>query len=289
MSLIDEIDHLKEVIDDELNRIFVNKTGYQEKIFQAMKYSLFTGGKRIRPILLLKSCEMISGSYDEAIPFALALEMIHTYSLIHDDLPSMDDDDFRRGKPTNHKIFGEAIAILSGDGLLNLAYEIMIENTILFSKNREDYYKFLLASKEISKASGIDGMIGGQVVDILSDSESIDSLELEFMYRCKTAALIEAAVVSGGIIGGANEIEIDNLRKYGRCIGLGYQIRDDILDIDKDRAINKTTYLSFNSLETAKEKVEYLSKEAKLSLEIFKDNNITFLEEIAYYLINRNK
>lgn len=289
MSLIDEIDHLKEVIDDELNRIFVNKTGYQEKIFQAMKYSLFTGGKRIRPILLLKSCEMISGSYDEAIPFALALEMIHTYSLIHDDLPSMDDDDFRRGKPTNHKIFGEAIAILSGDGLLNLAYEIMIENTILFSKNREDYYKFLLASKEISKASGVDGMIGGQVVDILSDSESIDSLELEFMYRCKTAALIEAAVVSGGIIGGANEIEIDNLRKYGRCIGLGYQIRDDILDIDKDRAINKTTYLSFNSLETAKEKVEYLSKEAKLSLEIFKDNNITFLEEIAYYLINRNK
>lgn len=289
MSLIDEIDHLKEVIDDELNRIFVNKTGYQEKIFQAMKYSLFTGGKRIRPILLLKSCEMISGSYDEAIPFALALEMIHTYSLIHDDLPSMDDDDFRRGKPTNHKIFGEAIAILSGDGLLNLAYEIMIENTILFSKNREDYYKFLLASKEISKASGVDGMIGGQVVDILSDSESIDSLELEFMYRCKTAALIEAAVVSGGIIGGANEIEIDNLRKYGRCIGLGYQIRDDILDIDEDRAINKTTYLSFNSLETAKEKVEYLSKEAKLSLEIFKDNNITFLEEIAYYLINRNK
>mgnify|MGYP001416520252 FL=1 len=254
-----------------------------------MKYSLFTGGKRIRPILLLKSCEMISGSYDEAIPFALALEMIHTYSLIHDDLPSMDDDDFRRGKPTNHKIFGEAIAILSGDGLLNLAYEIMIENTILFSKNREDYYKFLLASKEISKASGIDGMIGGQVVDILSDSESIDSLELEFMYRCKTAALIEAAVVSGGIIGGANEIEIDNLRKYGRCIGLGYQIRDDILDIDEERAINKTTYLSFNSLETAKEKVEYLSKEAKLSLEIFKDNNITFLEEIAYYLINRNK
>lgn len=289
MSLIDEIDHLKEVIDDELNRIFVNKTGYQEKIFQAMKYSLFTGGKRIRPILLLKSCEMISGSYDEAIPFALALEMIHTYSLIHDDLPSMDDDDFRRGKPTNHKIFGEAIAILSGDGLLNLAYEIMIENTILFSKNKEDYYKFLLASKEISKASGVDGMIGGQVVDILSDSESIDSLELEFMYRCKTAALIEAAVVSGGIIGGANEIEIDNLRKYGRCIGLGYQIRDDILDIDEDRAINKTTYLSFNSLETAKEKVEYLSKEAKLSLEIFKDNNITFLEEIAYYLINRNK
>lgn len=289
MSLIDEIDHLKEVIDDELNRIFVNKTGYQEKIFQAMKYSLFTGGKRIRPILLLKSCEMISGSYDEAIPFALALEMIHTYSLIHDDLPSMDDDDFRRGKPTNHKIFGEAIAILSGDGLLNLAYEIMIENTILFSKNKEDYYKFLLASKEISKASGVDGMIGGQVVDILSDSESIDSLELEFMYRCKTAALIEAAVVSGGIIGGANEIEIDNLRKYGRCIGLGYQIRDDILDIDEDRAINKTTYLSFNSLETAKEKVEYLSNEAKLSLEIFKDNNITFLEEIAYYLINRNK
>lgn len=289
MSLIDEIDHLKEVIDDELNRIFVNKTGYQEKIFQAMKYSLFTGGKRIRPILLLKSCEMISGSYDEAIPFALALEMIHTYSLIHDDLPSMDDDDFRRGKPTNHKIFGEAIAILSGDGLLNLAYEIMIENTILFSKNKEDYYKFLLASKEISKASGVDGMIGGQVVDILSDSESIDSLELEFMYRCKTAALIEAAVVSGGIIGGANEIEIDNLRKYGCCIGLGYQIRDDILDIDEDRAINKTTYLSFNSLETAKEKVEYLSNEAKLSLEIFKDNNITFLEEIAYYLINRNK
>lgn len=289
MNFIDEINYLKKVIEDELNKIFINKRGYQEKIFQAMKYSLFTGGKRIRPIFLLKSCEMVSGSYDEAIPFALALEMIHTYSLIHDDLPSMDDDDFRRGKPTNHKVFGEAIAILSGDGLLNLAYEIMTENTILLSKNKEDYYKFLLATKEISRASGVDGMIGGQVVDILSDSKSIDSLELEFMYRCKTAALIEAAVVSGGIIGGANEMEINNLRKYGNCIGLGYQIRDDILDIDEDKAINKTTYLSFNSFEEAKKKVESLSKEARESLEVFKDKNTTFLEDIAYYLINRNK
>lgn len=288
MSLMDEINDLQSVVDNELSKVFTNKTGnYQEKIFEAMKYSLFTGGKRIRPILLLKSCEMVKGSYEEAIPFALALEMIHTYSLIHDDLPSMDNDDFRRGKPTNHKVFGEAIAILSGDGLLNLSYEIMVESIINKSKDKNDYNRYLLAFKEISNASGVEGMIGGQVVDILSDGKIIDSSELKYMYKCKTAALIRAAVVSGGIIGGANNEEIKKLKIYGECVGLGYQIRDDILDMDEDRKISKTTYLSFNSPGKAKEKVESLSKEAKKSIKSFKNNK--FLDEISYYLINRNK
>lgn len=289
MDLINEIDELQQIIDKELNNIFINRTGYQEKIFEAMKYSLFTGGKRIRPILSLKSCEMVKGSYEEAIPFALALEMIHTYSLVHDDLPSMDDDDFRRGEPTNHKVFGEAIAILSGDGLLNLAYETMVENIILKSKNKDDYNKYLLAFKEISGASGTDGMVGGQVVDILSDGKSIDSSELKFMYNYKTASLIEAAVVSGGFVGGASKFEINNLRKYGHCIGLGYQIRDDILDMDEDKENNKTTYLSFYSLEEAKEKIKSLNEEAKNALQIFKNEDTTFLEEIGYHLINRKK
>ncbi|MCR2042607.1 polyprenyl synthetase family protein [Anaerosalibacter massiliensis] len=288
MSLMDEINNLQSVVDNELSKVFTNKTGnYQEKIFEAMKYSLFTGGKRIRPILLLKSCEMVKGSYEEAIPFALALEMIHTYSLIHDDLPSMDNDDFRRGKPTNHKVFGEAIAILSGDGLLNLSYEIMVESIINKSKDKNDYNRYLLAFKEISNASGVEGMIGGQVVDILSDGKIIDSSELKYMYKCKTAALIRAAVVSGGIIGGANNEEIKKLKTYGECVGLGYQIRDDILDMDEDRKISKTTYLSFNPPGKAKEKVESLSKEAKESVKSFKNNK--FLDEISYYLINRNK
>lgn len=289
MNLTEEILEIQSVIDEELNSLFIGKSGYQEKIFEAMKYSLFTGGKRIRPILLLKSCQLINGSYEEAIPFALAMEMIHTYSLIHDDLPAMDNDDFRRGNPTNHKVFGEAIAILAGDGLLNLAYETMIEYILSKSNDKESFYRYIKAFKEISNAAGVDGMIGGQVVDILSDKKGINKTELQFMYECKTAALIEASTVSGGIIGGGSVTEIEALRQYGNSIGIAFQIRDDILDKDSDEEINKTTYLTYHSLDKAEKEVKRLSEGAQEALKIFENRDTMFLAEFAKCLIYRNK
>ena len=235
MLLEEAIEEVRKVIDQELEDLLKEKVYYQDKIFESINYSLFTGGKRIRPILLLKSCEVFSGDYKQALPFALAIEMIHTYSLIQDDLPSMDDDDFRRGKPTNHKVFGEAIAILAGDGLLNLAFETMVSFTLKNSNTIEEYNRHIRAIDEIGRYSGIHGMIGGQVVDLLSNDISMDEDKLLFMYKCKTAALIQASVVAGAILGGGTDEEIENMRQFGLYLGLAYQIRDDILDEKEDK------------------------------------------------------
>lgn len=289
MNLRQEIEKMALVIDEELRSLMQKKKGYQGKIFEAMEYSLFTGGKRIRPILLLKSCELVKGDYQEAIPFALAIEMIHTYSLIHDDLPAMDDDDYRRGKLTNHKVYGDAMAILAGDGLLNLAYETIIEYILNNMKENKDTDRYIEAFGEIAKAAGVDGMIGGQVVDILSDEINIDKEILHFMYKSKTAALIEASVVAGGIIGGANRKEINSLRDYGYSIGFGYQIRDDILDKREDEKIEKKTYLTFYSIEEAESKIAELSLKANKALKVFNGDRTEFLNSLAKILINREK
>ncbi|MCF6464257.1 polyprenyl synthetase family protein [Clostridium sp. Cult1] len=288
MQLKDELEHTKSIIDENLSNLLMNKAGYQERIFESINYSLFTGGKRLRPILLLKSCEMFGGDYEDSIPFALAIEMIHTYSLIHDDLPAMDDDDFRRGKLTNHKIYGEAIAILSGDGLLNLAFETMINYTLKNSKTIEDYKRNVWAIDEISKYSGIFGMIGGQVVDLLSNEIDMDEDKLLFMYECKTAALIQASLVAGAILGGGNEDNIERMREFGLYLGLAYQIRDDILDREEDELINKATYLSFKNIDKAKKKVDELSRNAILLLDNYDNKKVNFFKELTYYLINRN-
>lgn len=278
---------LKEIIDKELKKILKGNIGYQEKIVESIRYSLFTGGKRIRPILLLKSCEAFSGDYNQAIPFALAIEMIHTYSLIHDDLPAMDDDDFRREKPTNHKVFGDAIAILSGDGLLNLAFETMIAYTLRNSKNIEEYERNIKAMDEISRCSGIHGMIGGQVVDLLCNDISMDEDKLLFMYKCKTAALIQASVVAGVILGGGTDEEIENMRKFALNLGLAYQIRDDILDKKEDEQINKITYLTYNDVNESERKIEELSKDAIRILELHKNKGMVFLESLTKDLMDR--
>ena len=288
MILEDIIEETKGVIDQELEKALKNKAGYQEKIFEAMNYSLFTGGKRLRPILLLKSCEMFSETYEEAIPFALAIEMIHTYSLIHDDLPSMDNDDFRRGKLTNHKVFGEAIAILAGDGLLTLAFETMTQYTLKSSNTADDYKKHVRAMDEIGKYSGIYGMIGGQVVDLLSNDISMDEDKLLFMYKCKTAALIQASVVSGAILGGANEEEIENIRSFGLYLGLAYQIRDDILDEKEDKFINKVTYVTYNDILEARNKVDDLSKKATKILSTYENKDTKFFKTLTEDLITRS-
>lgn len=288
MLLNETIESTKHMIDEGLMDLFRDKTGYQDKIFESIKYSLFTGGKRLRPILLLKSYEVFGGNCREALPFALAIELIHTYSLIHDDLPAMDDDDFRRGKLTNHKVYGEAIAILSGDGLLNLAFETMIDHTLKNSETIEGYKRHIKAIDEIGKYSGIYGMIGGQVIDLLSNDISMDEDKLIFMYKCKTAALIQASVVAGAILGKGTDDEIENMREFGLNLGLAYQIKDDILDEKEDNIINKVTYLSFNDREAAINKIDELSRKAMERLEFYEYRNTEFLKKLTKKLITRS-
>jgi len=287
MNFQEEIKTIKAIIEEELKKVFHDKNGYQEKIFESMKYSLFSGGKRLRPILMLKTCELFTQEFKKYIPYALAIEMIHTYSLIHDDLPAMDDDDFRRGMLTNHKVFGEAIAILSGDGLLNLAFEIMSDFTYNNSKTLEEYKRNIWAMNEIGKYSGVFGMIGGQVVDLLSNDLHMNEDKLMFMYKCKTAALIQASVVSGAILGGGTDEDVEKMREFGLYLGLAYQIKDDLLDVKKDSKINKVTYLCFKSINEAKMEINLLSEKSIDILNTFKDKNVSFLKELVNKLIYR--
>ena len=288
MDLTKEMKDSIEIIDKEFTTILKDKKGYQDMIFKSIDYSLFTGGKRLRPIMTLKSCEMFKEDISDAIPHALAIEMIHTYSLIHDDLPSMDDDDFRRGKPTNHMVFGEAMAILSGDGLLNLAFETITNYAIDNSTTLNGYKKHMLALKEISRYSGIEGMIGGQVVDLLSNYDTMTEEKLLFMYKTKTAALIQAALVSGAIMGDASEEEIEIMREFGFNLGIAYQIRDDILDKEEDIEIEKLTYLSFHDLEKSKSDIKHYSNKALESLKKLNGKDTSFLKLLTDGLIKRN-
>lgn len=289
MSIQLELDKLRSLIDTELNKTLTIEDNYQKRIFEAINYSIYTGGKRLRPIMNLKSCEMFSGDFTDSIPYALSIEMIHTYSLIHDDLPSMDNDDFRRGKPTSHRVFGEAMAILSGDGLLNLAFESVLDMIY----NRDDFQKngrkHVRALSEISKYSGIYGMIGGQVVDLLANHRTMTREKLIFMYKTKTAALIQAALVTGSIIGGAEDEEIEIIREFGYRLGMAYQIRDDILDFEEDSSIKKLTFLTFYDLDTAKKKVDEFSETAIDTLKKLKNKDISFFKSLTESLILRTK
>lgn len=289
MDLKEKIHERKKLIDSELNRYLVSQNSYEQKVFESMKYSINAGGKRLRPILVLEACELVGGDIHNALPFACALEMIHTYSLIHDDLPAMDNDDFRRGKLTNHKIYGEGVAILAGDGLLNYAFEIMIEKILKSNDNN-----LIKAMKEISNASGVHGMISGQLVDLLSEGTRIDKETLEFIHLKKTAAIIEASIKSGALIGHATEEQYSALNNYGRCIGLAFQIVDDILDvigdekklgkkIGSDEENNKVTYPSMYGIEASKKLANNLIKDGIKSLEIFGEKAY-YLRELAKYL-----
>ncbi|MFR3071779.1 MAG: polyprenyl synthetase family protein [Paeniclostridium sp.] len=277
-----------------LNEYMPKEEGYQKTIFEAMNYSLSAGGKRLRPILTLEACKLVGGNEKDAIPFAAAIEMIHTYSLIHDDLPALDNDDLRRGRKTNHKVYGEAMAILAGDGLLNYAYEIMLKESI----RKDDSNKYLKAINEIAKASGIYGMIGGQVVDIESEGKSISMDKLDFIHMNKTAAIIIGCMRAGAIIGGASEIQLENITKYAKNIGLSFQIVDDILDVVGDEAKlgkkvgsdienHKSTYPSLIGLDESKKVATDLIKEAKDSIRKISGES-RFLEDLADYIISRN-
>lgn len=289
MSFYKELDDFKNIIDLEIRNVLPSDRSYQKIILEALEYSIFTGGKRLRPIMTLKACQIFKSDYKDALPFALAIELIHTYSLIHDDLPSMDDDDFRRGRPTSHKVFGEAMAILAGDGLLNLAFESVLDFISNEARDLAQYKKYIRALKEISKYSGINGMIGGQVVDLLGSHDDMTPDKLNFMYERKTAALIQSALVAGSIIGGGSDFEIEIMRDFGYNLGMAYQIRDDILDFDEDKIIDKLTFLTFYDKNKAKSKVKEYSENAIKILSKLEDKDISFFTKLTEELVIREE
>ncbi|MCC0644634.1 MULTISPECIES: polyprenyl synthetase family protein [unclassified Clostridioides] len=288
--------HLKEkasFIEDVLKEYMPKEEGYQKTVIEAMNYSLSAGGKRLRPILTLEACKVVGGNEEEAIPFAIAIEMIHTYSLIHDDLPALDNDDLRRGRPTNHKVYGEAMGILAGDALLNYAFEVMLAGSI----NKENPEKYLKAINEIAKGAGIYGMIGGQVVDVESENKQIEKEKLDYIHMNKTAAMMVGCMRAGATIGGANSEQMEEITKYAKNIGLSFQIVDDILDIVGDEAKlgkkvgsdienHKSTYPSLLGLDKSKEIAHNLIDEAKKSIEKLSDN-VDFLKGLAEYIVDR--
>ena len=280
-------------IEDILKQYMPKEEGYQKIIMESMNYSLNAGGKRLRPILTLEACKLVGGNEDDAIPFAAAIEMIHTYSLIHDDLPALDNDDLRRGRKTNHIVYGEDIAILAGDALLNYAFETMLSTSL----EKDSPKKYLRAIHEIAKSVGIYGMIGGQVVDVQSENMKISKDKLDYIHNNKTAAIMVGCMRAGAIIGDADDSDLEKITKYAKNIGLSFQIVVDLLDIigeesklgkkvGSDIDNNKSTYPSLIGLEESKQIAKNLIEEAKLSIKAI-NNDGAFLCGLADYIIDR--
>lgn len=301
MDIKKEISNRTESINEILEKYLPSEEGFQKTIFEAMNYSVRVGGKRIRPMLMEASYRMFGGDEEVIYPFMAAIEFIHSYSLVHDDLPAMDNDEYRRGQKTTHVVYGEAMAILAGDALLNYAYEIA-NSSFSFGKDYEKIGKSLLV---LSRKAGIYGMVGGQVVDVEAEKsddaakKEISRSKLDFIYRLKTGALIEAAMMIGAILAGASDEEVARVEEIAAKLGLAFQIQDDILDvtstlevlgkpIGSDEKNNKSTYVTFEGLDKAKEDVEKISKEACDMLEEF-GRDSEFLHELFIYLIDRDK
>ncbi|AEF17221.1 Polyprenyl synthetase [Thermoanaerobacterium xylanolyticum LX-11] len=282
-----------EYINKGLNE-FLSLTDRPEVLFEAMKYSVFAGGKRLRPVLCISACELVGGNKEDALPVACAIEFIHTYSLIHDDLPAMDNDDLRRGKPTNHKVYGEAIAILAGDALLNYGFEVLIQQALNSNKSQN----ILKAADEIARAAGCRGMIAGQVVDLLSENKEIGEYDLKFMHDHKTGALIKASILAGAIIGGADAATLKKLSSYAEYLGFAFQVKDDILDVQGDEAKlgkdigsdianGKSTFVSVLGLQRSVELVNELTEKAISILNDF-GNKGEFLKSLTKYMAERD-
>lgn len=286
MGFAEEMNKKAASVEEYLKSVFPLDDIAQGEIVRAMSYSVFAGGKRIRPIIALFAAEALGGSASEAMPYAAALELIHTYSLIHDDLPCMDNDDLRRGKPTNHKVFGEALATLAGDALLNFAFELAA------NADTEAEKKVKLISI-ISKASGLYGMIGGQVIDMEGESRRLSGDEIKNMHELKTGALIKAAASVGAVTAGKDEHFLD---AYAEGLGLAFQLKDDILDVTattedlgkpvkSDEKNEKSTFVTAYGIDGTKKLLEEVTESAVNSL----PEGCEMLKELALYLLNRTK
>lgn len=291
-NAVQMLDNYRNLIESTLKEHIKQSTDLQKSVKDAMSYSLFIGGKRIRPALLLEFCRVCGGDVTNALNFACAIEMIHTYSLIHDDLPCMDNSDLRRGKASCHKVFGEDIALLAGDALLTQAFEIALKTENIPSD------RIVRAAVILARASGADGMIGGQVIDLESEGKAISLNTLLKMYSLKTGALIKAAATIGCVLAGADQALINAAEAYSENIGLCFQIVDDILDLEGDEATlgkptgsdernRKSTYVTLNGLEDAKLKAKDLAQSAKTNLKVF-GSQAKALSELAEMLTKRD-
>ncbi|RGW40626.1 polyprenyl synthetase family protein [Agathobacter rectalis] len=297
-QFMEELQQKVEHINNVLEKFLPVEEGQQRIIFEAMNYSVRAGGKRLRPILMDETYHMFGGSSAVIEPFMAAIEMIHTYSLVHDDLPAMDNDEYRRGKKTTHAVYGEAMGILAGDALLNLAYETAAK---AFDMEVADA-RVARAFTVLAKKAGVYGMVGGQVVDVESEKSDdcpITREKLDFIYRLKTGALIESSMMIGAILAGASSDEVSRVEQIAAKLGLAFQIQDDVLDVTStlevlgkpvgsDEKNNKATYVTFEGLDKAVSDVERISKEAEEQLDDLGYDD-AFLKELFEYLIHREK
>ena len=295
MEFKEQLKEYQEIINKELEK-YLRREEVPEKILNnSMEYSLMAGGKRIRPILVMATYKIFNDNIEECMPYAVAIEMIHNFSLIHDDLPGIDNDDFRHGKPTNHKQFNEATAILAGDGLLNQAYIVISED--LKKSNNEELKNKIQVFTEFSNA--VDRMIAGEYVDTEYEGKQISDDYLEYIHKNKTGALLRLCVRMGAILAGASDKDLEKLTSYSEKIGLAFQIKDDILSeegdenilgkpVGNDKELEKCTYVSKYSLDGAKDILEKITKEAIEEISIYGDK-AEFLKQLALYIKNRNK
>ena len=296
MSFKEEYEKKVELIEEILKKYLPVQEGYQKIITEAMAYSLMAGGKRLRPMLMKESFDLFGGEGDLIEPFMAAIEMIHTYSLVHDDLPAMDNDDYRRGRKTTHVVYGEDMGILAGDALLNYAFETAC---VAFDLEPEKSTRIGRAMKILAEKAGIHGMIGGQVVDVKESGHRISEDVLDFIYRLKTGALIESSVMIGAVLAGASEEEISVMESIAGKVGMAFQIQDDILDITSttemlgkpvhsDEKNEKTTYVTLKGIEESRKDVERLTAEAVGELDGLGREN-EFLKELIKWLVYREK
>ncbi|MDX2169794.1 MAG: polyprenyl synthetase family protein [Deltaproteobacteria bacterium] len=274
MSRLDEyLDRQRQQINAALGEVFPEDPAHPHRLIEAVRYGLLDGGKRLRPILVLAACEAAGGAASDAMPAACALEMIHAYSLIHDDLPAMDDDALRRGRPTTHIAFGEDVAILAGDALLTEAFALLARAAL----QRSDPRRMLAAMAEIAAAAGAHGMVGGQAADLAAEGQAVDLATVEYIHVRKTGALLLAAVRSGAQLGGADATTLQRLTRYGECVGLAFQIADDILDaegetaqtgkaVGRDQALHKATFPAVLGMPAAKARLRELREQALQAL-----------------------
>ena len=296
MNFKDEYQKRIKYIESVLTKYLPKQEGYQKIIMEAMEYSLMAGGKRLRPMLMLETFHLFGGEGEIIEQFMAAIEMIHTYSLVHDDLPAMDNDEYRRGRKTTHVVYGEDMGILAGDALLNYAFETACR---AFDIAPDNSRRIGEALKILSGKAGIYGMIGGQVVDVKESGHSLTGDMLDFIYRLKTSALIESSMMIGAALAGAEPEEISRMEKIARGIGLAFQIQDDILDVTSttevlgkpvhsDEKNEKTTYVTWKGLEGAREEVSRMTDEAVCELHVIREDG-GFLEELLKSLVYREK